>query len=108
MIDSKSKFTISPQDLIYALEFCDYLDEEEMARLFLWAFEHLKPGGAFIVSNFHPSSPDKYFFDHILEWKINYRDQDDLLKISEKSPFDKPPEFKSLVSGDNLFMICRK
>ncbi|MCR9142157.1 MAG: cyclic nucleotide-binding domain-containing protein [bacterium] len=108
MSEGRGKFTIRPQEFIYSLGLFDYLSDEQAVNLLNWIHDHLQDGRDTMITNYHPSMPDKYFLDHILEWKINYRDADELVGLFSASKFTNAPEIKTVESGVNQVAICRK
>ncbi len=108
MSEGRGKFTIRPQEFIYSLGLFDYLSDEQSVNLLNWIHDHLQDGRDTMITNYHPSMPDKYFLDHILEWKINYRDADELRALFSASKFTNEPEIKAVESGVNQVAICRK
>ena len=108
MSEGRGKFTIRPQEFIYSLGLFDYLSDDQAVTLLNWIYDHLQEGRDTMITNYHPSMPDKYFLDHILEWKINYRDADQLTQLFAASKFTNAPEIKTVKSGVNQIAICKK
>lgn len=108
MSEGRGKFSIRPQEFIYSLGLFDYLADEQAVRLLDWIHDHLQDGRDTMITNYHPSMPDKYFLDHILEWKINYRDADALRALFAASKFTNVPDVQVVESGVNQVAVCKK
>lgn len=65
-----TSFSLAPQQLIYALDLCDYLNDAQIITLLNWAYDHLAAGGSVLLSNLLPGHPDADLMTHILEWQV--------------------------------------
>lgn len=105
----RGKTVLVPQHLIYSIGLFDYLSERLIVRILDWIHDSLLPGGITIVGNFDKSNPDKFFMDHILDWKLHHRSTQDLRALFARSKFgDRPVEIRHEETGINLFAFCRK
>ena len=102
------KHDFGPQDIIYSSGLCDYLDDRLTLALIKRCFDHLNPGGALIIGNFSRSNPDRLFMDHLLYWRLIYRDNRDLQTLFDRSPFGKNLEIIAEEEGVNLFAVARR
>jgi len=96
------------QDIIYSAGLTDYLDERLFAALVNRSWEYLRPGGMLVLSNFSKANPNKAWMDHIFQWKLIYRDEDDLRAIFSGTPFGDNVEILSESQGVNLFAVAIK
>ena len=96
------------QDIIYTAGLADYLNRRLFQALVNRCHEHLKPGGVLIVGNFGPQNPNRVFMDHILNWKLFYRDSAELQGLFAGTPFGNRVEVLAEEQGVNLFAIARK
>jgi SAM-dependent methyltransferase len=96
------------QDIIYTAGLTDYLNRRLFLKLLTRCYEHLKPGGVLIVSNFSPDNPHRAFMDHILHWKLIYRDREELISLFGNSPFGRDINIVAEAQGINLFAIAKK
>jgi extracellular factor (EF) 3-hydroxypalmitic acid methyl ester biosynthesis protein len=80
-------FVLGPQRLIYALDLCDYLEDEPIVMLLDWTYEHLAPGGSMVLTNLAPGHPDAELLTHILEWQVVTRSQEHLHRLFTRSRF---------------------
>lgn len=81
---------LPPQHLIYSIGLIDYFNDEFVVALVNWAHAKLAPGGRLILGNFHPRNADKQFMDHVLDWKLIHRSEDDMNRLFEASAFGGP------------------
>ncbi len=99
---------IENQDIIYSGGLFDYLDDDLFLMLANRCHEYLNPGGVLMIGNFRPN-PDKIFMDHLLEWRLIYREAEELARLFEKSLFGKKVEvFTENEAGIQLFAIAVK
>jgi hypothetical protein len=109
VIRGGGKSVLPRQQLIYAVGLVDYLRDRQVVTMLNWAYEHLLPGGKIIIGQFHPSSPDKPFMDHILDWSLYYRSEDEMRALFARSKFgeaDVEIEFEE--GGVQMFLTCSK
>lgn len=100
--------TIEPQDIIYSGGLFDYLDDDLFLMLVNRCHEHLNPGGVLIIGNFR-QNPDRLFMDRLLEWRLIYRESEDLAKLFDKSGFGRNVEIiAEQEAGIQLFAIAFK
>ena len=100
---------LEPQALIYSVGLTDYLQDAFVVNLIDWAHELLLPGGTLIIGNVVPSNPTRAFMDHILEWVLIHRSEEELRELFGRSRFGSTPIiFRTEPSGVDLFAFCRK
>jgi CRP-like cAMP-binding protein len=100
---------LSPQALVYSVGLTDYLQDNFVVDLLNWAYDALLPGGTLIVGNVVPSNPTRVFMDHMLEWVLIHRSEDDLRSLLRRSRFgDSPVRFRLEAAGVDLFAFCQK
>ncbi|MGA9119923.1 MAG: hypothetical protein WB699_11220, partial [Bacteroidota bacterium] len=75
------------QNMIYSVGLIDYLNDKLVGKLLHFAYDHLNPGGRIILGNFHPDNPAKEFMDHVLEWNLIHRTEEDMHRLFLASPF---------------------
>src|SRR5262245_45212235 len=81
---------LASQDLIYSLNINDYLSDDLAISLLEWNHAKLRPGGLAIVGNFLPRNPSRGLMDHVLEWRLVYRDEAAVNRLFEASRFARP------------------
>lgn len=97
------------QDLVYSIGLIDYFDDKLVIKLIDYAHSIMKEGGRIILGNFHDSNPMKEFMDHVLEWKLIHRSEEDMNRLFKASKFGKGcSEIRYESEGINLFAICTK
>lgn len=97
-----------PQDIIYTSGLCDYLDRRLVAALIARCHRQLKPGGVLIIGNFAPANPDRPLMDHLMYWRLIYRDADCLRALFADSPFGADVDIMAEEQGVNLFAVARR
>ena len=101
--------SLPPQQLIYALGFCDYLDDEQFLSLLDRCYDALAPGGEVILTHLAADNPDRGLMEHILDWRTTQRSTDDLRALFARSKFaPRPPDMSSDEFGVMLFAGCVK
>ncbi|NQU47832.1 MAG: cyclic nucleotide-binding domain-containing protein [Planctomycetes bacterium] len=105
----RSKLELPPQDLIYSIGLIDYFQDRFVVALLDWIYDCLAPGGKVILGNFHPSNPDRALMDHVLDWRLIHRDEDDMNRIFSASKFaSKCSEIRKEPAQVNLFAMAVK
>lgn len=104
----RNRQAIETQDIIYSAGLTDYFDDRLFNALIRRCHEHLKPGGVLLIGNFAPHNPERMFMDHIMQWKLNYRDKDAIRALVAKSPFESRVEVLTEAEGVNLFLKAVK
>lgn len=89
-----SSHHIEKQDIIYSAGLFDYLDQDLFIMLADRCYDALKPGGMLVVGNFKPN-PDKVFMDRLLDWRLIYREKEELLSIFSSTQFQGQVEVVS-------------
>jgi extracellular factor (EF) 3-hydroxypalmitic acid methyl ester biosynthesis protein len=65
-------------DLIYCAGLFDYLSGKVCSRLLRLFYHWIRPGGLILVTNVHPSNPNRVAMEHVLEWHLVYRSVEDM------------------------------
>ncbi|MBW1712873.1 MAG: class I SAM-dependent methyltransferase [Deltaproteobacteria bacterium] len=92
-------------DIIYSAGLTDYLDKRLFKALAVRAYEHLKPGGVFVVGNFGTNNPNRVFMDQILHWNLIHRDEEELKDLFASTPFAGKVEVVCEEQRVNLFAV---
>ena len=105
----RRKLDLEPQDLIYSIGLIDYFNDKTVGRLIDYAYTLLKPGGKLILGNFHPRNADKALMDHVLEWRLIHRTEEDMDRLFLQSAFGRAcTKIRFEREGVNLFAQCVK
>ncbi len=105
----RGKTSLPPQDLIYSIGITDYLNDKLFLKLLDFCHARLAPGGRVIVGNFHPRNPAREFMDHVLEWKLIHRSEEEMHRLFEASAFGRTcTRIVFEASGIDLFAECVK
>jgi extracellular factor (EF) 3-hydroxypalmitic acid methyl ester biosynthesis protein len=105
----RAELEVEPQDVIYALGMTDYFDDGLFIKLLDLVHGLLKPGGRVILGNFHTGNPSKAFMDHVLEWRLVHRREEDMNRLFGASRFEAPAS-ASRYAADGLVIVgeCEK
>jgi SAM-dependent methyltransferase len=95
-------------DIVYSAGLTDYLDERLFQALTTRCYEHLRPGGVFIIGNFGAYNPNKAFMDHLLQWNLIHRNEMELRNIFAATPFGDELDVVAEPRGVNLVAIAVK
>jgi extracellular factor (EF) 3-hydroxypalmitic acid methyl ester biosynthesis protein len=91
-------------DLIYCAGLFDYLSDRVCARLVKLFAHWIRPSGLVLVTNVHSSNPYRGAMEHLLEWHLVYRDEQQMLALA-------PPQTRTTVytdpTGVNVFLEIR-
>lgn len=102
----REQLELEGQDLVYSIGLIDYFSDRFVVALLDWIHARLKPGGRVVLGNFHPRNPDRALMEHVLDWKLVHRDEDDMHRLLKSSAFGKPcEEIRYEEEGVNLFAV---
>ena len=105
----RHKTEIREQDLIYSVGLIDYFNDKLTIKIIDLIFDLLAPGGRAILGNFHPRSPVKAMMDHVMDWRLIHRTEDDMDRLFEASRFRRRcSKVRFEPEGINLFAECVK
>ncbi len=109
LILGRAKMDLPPQHLVYSIGLIDYLNDKLVEKALNYAHAVLAPGGRIVVGNFHPRNPAKEFMDHVLEWKLIHRTEEDMHRLFTGSAFRKScTRILFEEGGINLFAECER
>jgi SAM-dependent methyltransferase len=102
----RTRLDLPPQDLVYSIGLIDYFNDRFVVNLLNYVHGLLRPGGRCILGNFHTSNPTRAFMDHVLDWTLIHRTEDDMHRLFAASAFGGPCErIRFEASGVNLFAV---
>jgi extracellular factor (EF) 3-hydroxypalmitic acid methyl ester biosynthesis protein len=94
-------------DFVYATGLFDYLNRPFARRFARIMLAMTKPGGQVMIPNFVPDIPEVGYMEAFMDWKLVYRDGDDLLDLFDQSDLSD----YDLFEGENkniAYLIVRK
>jgi extracellular factor (EF) 3-hydroxypalmitic acid methyl ester biosynthesis protein len=106
----KGRFELGTFDFIYASGLFDYLSQSLAQKLAEVMFGMLKPGGRMLIINAVPGMRDTGYMDSFMDWRLIYRDLDELIDIAAALPRDEIAE-RDVFMEDNqnwAFLQIRK
>ena len=105
----KTPLILDENDLVYSLGLIDYFPDKIVIKFLNWIHQILKPGGMVILGNFHHRNSCKVLMDHILQWKLIHRDEEQIADLFKKSVFNRfPTRIYFENQGINIFAECSK
>ena len=109
LASGRNKIKLPQQDLMYSIGLIDYFGDRFVVQLLDFIHDQLKPGGSVVLGNFHPNNSNRAFMDHVLEWKLIHRDEEDMHRLFALSKFGKTADAIHFEEeGINLFAQCYK
>lgn len=97
-----------PFDLLLCAGLFDYLESKKGQMLAAKLYSQLAPGGTLIIGNMTPINPSRWAMEHMAEWYLIYRNQDELMALLDKLPDDAEVDVLREPLGVNLFLKIRK
>lgn len=92
-------------DLVYCAGLFDYLSDRICTRLLSLFYDWVTPGGFVVATNVHTRNPVRQFIEHIMEWNLIYRDNEQMLSLA---PRGGQNEVNNEETGVNVFLETRK
>lgn len=96
-----------PFDLIMCAGLYDYLSLKKAQALTVKLFSQLKPTGSLVIGNMAPANPSRWAMEHLAEWYLVYRDDDELLALGANLPTSATSSISQEPSGINKFLIVQ-
>jgi extracellular factor (EF) 3-hydroxypalmitic acid methyl ester biosynthesis protein len=104
----RSRHDFRSQDIIYSAGLTDYLEDRLLAAFIKVCYKQLKPGGVLVIGNFAPHNSERMFLDHLIHWRLIYRDKRAIRNAFVNSPFGEQIEIFAEEQGINLFVKAVK
>ncbi len=86
----RTRLETHDQDLVYSLAIADHANDAAMVKLLDAIHGMLRPGGRVVLGSFHPANPCRAFMDHVLEWRMAHRSQEEVSRLFQQSAFGRP------------------
>lgn len=90
LASGRSKPSFGDQDLVYSIGLIDYFDDRFVVKLLDCIHGTLRTGGRVILGNFHPRNVTRAVMDHVLDWKLIHRTEEDMNRLFAASAFAEP------------------
>jgi extracellular factor (EF) 3-hydroxypalmitic acid methyl ester biosynthesis protein len=104
----RTKHNFGRFNIIYSAGLTDYLEDRIFLSLINRAYECLGEGGTLIIGNFGPNNQNRAFLDHILQWRLIHRSEEDLINLFSQSRFGSQIQVLTEESGVNLFALATR
>jgi CRP-like cAMP-binding protein len=86
-----------------------YEDDDDAVSLLDWIHERLRPDGAVVLGQLRPDHPDRTYLQHILHWKLRYRDRAAVERLFAASRFKNDSlTVEHHHDGVQMKAICRR
>ena len=109
LASGRARLDVPPQDLVYSIGLIDYFSDRWVIALLDHIHGLLRPGGRVILGNFHPRNPTRALMDHVLDWRLIHRSEEDIDRLYAASRFGRPStRIRFEAQGINLFAECVK
>ena len=95
-------------DFVYCAGLFDYLPDPTCKQLMNVFYESLAPGGLLVATNVEPSNPLRHGMEHLLDWHLIYRKEQDLRALCPADAIDDYVSVRADATGVNLFIEVRK
>ena len=103
------KLDLADQDLVYSIGLIDYFGDKFVVKLIDYGHTVLRSGGRIILGNFHPRNTDKAFMDHVVDWRLIHRSEEEMNSLFSSSSFGRPcAEILYEEQRVNLFAVADK
>ena len=100
---------VKDPDLVYSVGLIDYFNDQFVIALMNYVYNLLKPGGKIILGNFHSSNTAKPIMDHVFDWKLIHRTEEEMHRLFSASSFKRTcSKIQFEEAGVNLFAECIK
>lgn len=94
----------SDYDFVYCAGLFDYLTDKVASRLLKLFSAWTDPGGLIVATNVHPRNPGRHYMEHLLEWNLIYRDEQEMKGLApDRHKLEIVPED----TGVNIFLRIR-
>lgn len=102
----RARATFEDQDLVYSVGLVDF-EDAFVVKLLDFVHDTLRPGGRVLIGNFHPRNGSRAVMDHVLDWKLVHRTEDDMDRLFRASAFGRgTTRILYEEQGINLFAEC--
>ncbi len=68
-------------EMVYCAGLFDYFTDQTCKQLLPLFMDWVRIGGLMTITNVHPHNPDRHQMEHLLEWHLYYRDEEDMLSL---------------------------
>ncbi|MGK0237782.1 MAG: extracellular factor (EF) 3-hydroxypalmitic acid methyl ester biosynthesis protein [Candidatus Pelagisphaera sp.] len=103
-IHENDNMQIGKFDMVYCAGLFDYFSDAICKRLVALFHEALNSGGLVCVTNVHSNNPNRFLMEHLLDWYLVYRNEDDMKKLA---PRGTNYEIECDDTGVNIFLDIR-
>jgi hypothetical protein len=81
-------------DFVYAAGLYDYLSAPVAAALTRRMFDMTRPGGSLLIPNFLPSVRDTGYMESFMDWRLIYRNEDDMHALAAALPRNEVASYR--------------
>ncbi len=95
-------------DFVYCAGLFDYLPDTTCRQLMDVFYDFVAPGGLLVATNVEPSNPLRHGMEHLLDWHLIYRREQDLRAVRPTQADEDYVSVRTDATGVNLFIEVRK
>jgi hypothetical protein len=97
-------------DFVYAAGLFDYLGAPVATALTCKLFDMTRPGGMLLIPNFKTGAPDTGYMEAFMDWRLIYRNHDDMHALAAALPADGVADFEIFDDDDDTitFLLVSK
>jgi len=88
-------------DAVYCAGLFDYLSDKVCIKLTSYFATRINHGGALLITNVHSSNPVKFCMEHLLDWYLIYRNENEVTELLPQSAVMKKVSVDA--TGVNVF-----
>jgi CRP-like cAMP-binding protein len=103
----EADITFSPQRLVVADLLLSRLPDRDASLVFAWVHRSLGADGVAVFHAFNPRSPDRAFWDHLLQVGIERRGAKELGELARRAGFDDVT-ISASPDGAAVSVVCKK
>lgn len=88
---ARGRINLRGQDVIYIPYAIHWLADAEVIELLEWSHQHVIDGGVIGACVLAPGASDQLLFDHLLEWRLQAKSEEELRQLVEQTTLQSLP-----------------
>jgi extracellular factor (EF) 3-hydroxypalmitic acid methyl ester biosynthesis protein len=95
-------------DFVYSAGLFDYLNDQVGRAIIKIGYDLLTPGGLLLITNVDPLNPIRNIMEHIYEWHLIYRNNNQMASLTSELPEEADITIKGDSTSANIILEVRK